>query len=295
MTKINIQFTLFSAFYSPLISAISGGFLQEEGLEPVWSVAPPGVSAIAALEDGSAHVVQSALSQGFSTLAKGEKPKAVHFAQINEMDGFFLTGRDADPDFTWDKLEGAEVVLFKGGQPLAMFKYACHRAGIDFNKIKAVNVGGAADMDKAFRAGQGQYVQQQGPFPQQLEADGVGHIVAQVGPQIGPCGFSSLASTREWLQSDMANAFIRAYRKTRIYMVEAPAAQIARAEKEYFPAIDEAVLETCIATYQKLGCWTPHVEILQPAYEVTLDVFEHDGSLKERYTYDQVCCEPPEG
>ena len=97
MEKINIQFTLFSAFYSPLISAMSGGFLKAEGLDPVWSVAPPGVSALAALENGSAHVVQSALSQGFTSLNKGETPAAVHFAQVNEMDGFFLTGRSADP------------------------------------------------------------------------------------------------------------------------------------------------------------------------------------------------------
>ncbi len=84
MAKIRIQFTLFSAFYSPLISAMSGGFLKGEGLEPEWSVSPPGVSALAALKDGSAHVVQSALSQGFATLDKGETPHAVHFAQTND-------------------------------------------------------------------------------------------------------------------------------------------------------------------------------------------------------------------
>ena len=293
MTKINIQFTLFSAFYSPLISAMSGGFLKAEGLEPDWSVAKPGVSALAALADGSAHVVQSALSQGFTSLNKGETPIGVHFAQVNEMDGFFLTGREADPGFTWDKLEGADVVMFGGGQPLDMFKYACHKAGIDFDKINPVTPGGAADIDAAFRGGQGQYVQQQGPIPQQLEADGVGHIVAQVGPQIGPCGFSSLAATREWLKTDMAKAFIRAYRKTRLYMNETPAAEIAKAEKPYFPDIDEAVLADCIATYQKLGCWTPHVEITRPAYEVTLDVYEFNGLLNDRYRYEQVCAEPP--
>jgi NitT/TauT family transport system substrate-binding protein len=148
MTVINIQFTLFSAFYSPLISMMSGGFLRAEGLEPEWSVAPPGVSAIAALEDGSAHVIQSALSQGFTSLGKGETPSAIHFAQINEMDGFFLTGRQPDPDFSWDKLEGADVVLMGGGQPLAMFKYACHKAGIDYDRINAINPGSAADIYK---------------------------------------------------------------------------------------------------------------------------------------------------
>ena len=294
MDKIRIQFTLFSAFYSPLISTMSGGFLKAEGLDPEWSISPPGVSALAALKDGSAHVVQSAPSQAFAALDKGETPAAVHFAQVNEMDGFFLTGRKADPSFTWKKLEGAELVTFKaGGQPHAMFKYACHKAGIDYSKIKLITPGGPADIDKAFRAGQGQYVHQQGPFPQQLQADGVGYIVAQVGPKIGPCGFSRLAATREWLGTDMAKAFMRAYRKTRAYMNEAPAAEIARAEKAYFPAIDEKVLADCIATYQKLGCWTPHVEIRREAYERTLDVFEYNGLVKRRYRYEQVCAMPP--
>ena len=80
MAIIKIQFTLFSAFYSPLISTMSGGFLAEEELEPDWSVSPPGKSAIEALLDGSAHVVQSALSQRFTTLGKGETPKVEHFS-----------------------------------------------------------------------------------------------------------------------------------------------------------------------------------------------------------------------
>lgn len=293
MEKINIQFTLFSAFYAPLIATMSGGFLKDEGLEPDWSVAPVGVSAIAALDDGSTHVVQSALSQNFTPLMKGETPTCVHFAQVNEMDGFFLTGRNEDPNFSWKHLEGAEVVLFGGGQPLAMFKYACHKAGIDFDKIQVINVGGAADMDKAFREGKGQYVQQQGPFPQQLEADGIGHIVAQVGPKIGPCGFSSLAATREWLETDMAVAFIRAYTKTRRYMNEESAIEIAKAQKAYFPKIDLAVLTDCIATYQKLGNWTPHVEITREAYEATLDIYEYAGGLTQRFAYEQVCATPP--
>jgi NitT/TauT family transport system substrate-binding protein len=293
LDKISIQFTLFSAFYSPLISTMSGGFLKAEGLDPRWSISPPGGSALAALKDGSAHVVQSAPSQGFTSLNKGETPAAVHFAQVNEMDGFFLTGREADPAFTWDKLEGADVVMFNGGQPIAMFKYACYKAGIDFNKIRPVCPGGAAEIDRAFRDGEGRYVQQQGPFPQQLQADGIGHIVAQVGKQIGPCGFSSLAATRDWLGTDMAKAFMRAYKKTRIYMNETPAAEIAKAEKPYFPDIDESVLAECIATYQRLGCWTPHVEITQAAYAKTLDVFEHVGLLKQRYRYEQVCAAPP--
>ena len=147
--------------------------------------------------------------------------------------------------------------------------------------------------DSAFRDGKGQYVQQRGPFPQQLEADGVGHIVAQCGPKIGPIAFSSLAATRDWLQSDVAMFFTRAYRKSRAYMLATPAIEIAKAEKSFFPGIGLDVLAQCISSCQQLGCWTPHAEITRPAFEVALDVFEHFGSLKERYAHDQVCPPPP--
>jgi len=293
MTPFHIQFTRFSAFYSPLISTISGGFLAEEGLEASHSIAPAGKSAIQALLDGSAQVVQSALSQGLTSLEKGETPAAVHFAQINEMDGFFLTGREADADFSWDKLKRRKVLVDNGGQPLAMFKYACHKAGLNYDDIDAIDAGNGAAMDKAFRAGEGDFIHQQGPAPQQLEFDKVGHIVANVGDPIGPCGFSSLAATREFLQTDMAKAFMRAYRKTRAYINETPAVEIAAAETSYFPDTNIKVLANTIETYQKLGCWSPHVEITKAAYEVTLDVFEHVGRLTKRHAYEDVCAAPP--
>jgi len=292
VTKINIQFTRFSAFYSPLISTMSGGFLKQEGLEPTHSIAPPGKSAIDALVDGSAHVVQSALSQGIASLDSGVKPVTVHFAQINEMDGFFLTGRKPEPNFKWSDLKGKKVIVDHGGQPLAMFKYACHKMGLDYGAIQAIDAG--RDMDARFRAGDGDYIHQQGPAPQQLEHDGIGHVVASVGKAIGPCGFSSLAATPAWLATDMAKAFMRAYKKTRRYINEAPAKEIAKAEQSYFPGIDLGVLTKTIAFYQKLGCWSPHVEITKAAYEVTLDVFAHIGRVKRRYKYEEICALPPQ-
>ena len=66
--EIRIEFTRFSAFYSPLIATMAGDFLRAEGLEGKHSVSPPGKSAIASLIDGSVHVAQSAPSQGFTPL-----------------------------------------------------------------------------------------------------------------------------------------------------------------------------------------------------------------------------------
>jgi NitT/TauT family transport system substrate-binding protein len=289
---ISIQFTRFSAFYTPLIATIAGGFLKEEGFAPKHSVAPAGRSAVEGLVDGSVHVCQSAPSQNFGPLEKGQRPPAMHFAQINEKDGFFLTGRAPDPAFTWDKLLGKRVLVDHGGQPLAMFKYACHRCGLDFSAIQAIDVP-SAQMDQAFRKGEGDYIHQQGPAPQQLEHDGVGHIVASVGEAIGPVAFSSLAATREWLATDTAKRFTRAYRKARAWIIDTPAAKIAEAEAPFFPEIEGAVLTATIAYYQKLGCWTPHVEITRPALETALDVFQHSGLIKKRHRFEDVVAPAP--
>jgi len=289
---ISIQFSRFSAFYTPLIATMAGGFLKEEGFAPKHSVAAAGKSAIEGLLDGSVHVCQSAPSQAFGPLEKGQRPPAVHFAQINEKDGFFLTGRAPDPAFSWDTLRGKRVLVDHGGQPLAMFKYACHRRGLDYAAITAVDVP-SAQMDEAFRRGEGDYIHQQGPAPQQLEHDGVGHIVASVGEAIGPVAFSSLAATREWLATDTARRFTRAYRKARAWIIDTPAAKIAEAEASFFPDIDGAVLTATIAYYQKLGCWTPHVEITRPAVETALDVFEHAGLIKKRHRYEDVVAAAP--
>jgi len=60
------------------------------------------------------------------------------------------------------------------------------------------------------------------------------------------------------------------------------------------PEIDKAVLTSTIAYYQKLGCWTPHVEITRPAFEVALDVFHHSRFITKRHPYEAVVAAPPD-
>jgi NitT/TauT family transport system substrate-binding protein len=284
-----------SAFYSPLIATIAGGYLQKEGLEPNYSVAPPGKSAIAGLADGSAHVAQSAPSQGFTPLEQGQTSPALHFAQINEKDGFFLVGRNVEPDFVWERLKGRRVLVDHFQQPMAMFRYACFRRGLDFKALVAIDAGQTEDMIEAFKAGEGDYIHLQGPAPQQLERDGTGHIVGRLGDAVGPCAFSSLAATRQWLSGDMARPFMRAYRKARAWLISSPAAEVAELEASFFPGIDRDVLIATIAAYQKLGNWTPHVEITRPAWEATVDIFLHSGFITRRHRYEDVIAQPPAG
>src|SRR5712691_7521939 len=278
MTVLRVMASRHSAFYSPLLGAIAGGFLQAEGFDPVYTPLPPGKTVAQLLAAGEIDVAQSAVSSSWGPLEQGQQPPTVHFAQINERDGFLIAGRHPDPAFSWDKLRSGWFMFVHGGQPQA----------------KAVNAGATANMMAAWRQGQGDYFHEQGPYPQQLEHEQVAHIVASVGEVLGPVAFSSLTATREWLQKPEARQFMRAYRKAREWVNTAAAAEIARAEQEFFPDVDPRVLTQTIAYYQQLGCWNPSVTISRATYEVALDVFLHSRLITRRHPYEQVVVPPPE-
>lgn len=282
-----------SAFYSPLIGAIAGGFLKAEGFDATYAVVPAGKNVQNLIAAGEIDVAQSAVSGSWAPLEKGEQPKAVHFAQINQRDGFFICARQPDPAFSWGKLAGRAVIVDGVGQPLAMFKYASHKQGLDYSKIKVIDAGGPDQMEAAFRGGQGEYVHLQGPYPQQLQKEGIGHVVASVGKAIGPVAFSSLIASRDWLKTDAAKAFTRAYRKSRKWALEVDSAEIAAKEKEYFPGTDQGVLAETIRTYQQLGSWTGDIPVEKAHYETALDVFQHSKLITKRHPYESVVVAPP--
>lgn len=294
MTPIHIRVLRHSAFYSPLLLSIKAGFLQDEGLNPSYDIATPERSVEAGLRSGEVQVAQSAVATSFAGLAKGLDDGLRHFAQINERDGFFLIGRSAGQPFDWHDLSGQSVLVDHFFQPLAMFRYALHLLGIDFSSINVIDAGDVDAMDAAYRSGQGEYVHQQGPYAQQLEADGLGEVVASVGEVIGPVAFSSLLASQEWLKTDMAQAFMRAYRRGQQAALSMSADEIARREADFFPQIDPQVLERTIAAYQQLGCWSAEPTISRTAYERALDVFEFSGLITRRFDYEEVISLPPD-
>jgi NitT/TauT family transport system substrate-binding protein len=294
LAQIRIRVARHAAFYSPLLATIGAGFLAAEGLEPTYTIATPENTVPGGLGDGTTHVGQLAVSASWDLLEQGRTPHFMHFAQINERDGFFLLSREPDPDFRWEKLCAKRVLVDHLGQPLAMFKYAAQKMGVDFADIEAVDAGEPNEMDAAFRGGEGDYIHQQGPAPQQLARDGIGQVVAAVGEVIGPVAFSSLVATPEWLASDMAAAFMRAYRNGRRYVNETPPAEIAAAERDFFPGIDEDVLGESIGIYQSLGCWNPDVQISRPCYDAALTVFQTSGGIKHDHPYESVVAAPPD-
>ena len=293
MPDIRLIASRHSAFYSPMISMIAGGFLEKEGLSGTYAPAGPGQNSVIEVAEGRADIGQSAVSGSWSALDAGEKPPVAHFAQINARDGFIVAAREADSQFSWEKLLDAKFLYVHGGQPEAMLRYGLHRVGIDLSDISGIESPGGDEMMDQWRNGEGDYFHEQGAFPQQLEHEGIGHIVGSIGEIVGPTAFSSLIARWDCLDSDEAKRVTAAYRASREWVNSADPMEVAKAEEPFFPGIAVEATAAAVAYYQQLGTWDGDIAIPRDLYESALDVFEHSGMVGSRHAYEDVVVAPP--
>jgi NitT/TauT family transport system substrate-binding protein len=293
MTKLNIMASRHSAFYSPMICTIAGGFLEKEGLTGEYHVVEAGSSSGGQVAAGRMDVAQAAVSASWGPLDNGSKAPFAHFAQINRHDGFFILAREADSDFSWAKLLKGKFLHVHGGQPEAMLRYGAHKQGIDLANVDDIESPGGDAMMSQWRNGEGDYFHEQGAFPQQLEHDGQGHIVGSVGEAVGPVAFSSLVGRWDWLETDDAKRFAAAFKASREWVNTADPAEIAKAEASFFPDMAESAIAAAVGAYQKLGTWSGGIAVEKQLYEAALDVFEHSNMVGSRHSYDDVVVPPP--
>ncbi len=293
MPDIRLTASRHSAFYSPLISMIAGGFLEREGISASYAPAEAGQNAVVEVAEGRADIGQSAVSGSWGSLDAGEKPLVAHFAQINARDGFIVAAREPDPDFSWDKLLSAKFLYVHGGQPEAMLRYGLHRVGIDLSDIEGIESPGGDEMMEQWKSSEGDYFHEQGAFPQQLEHEGIGHIVGSIGEIVGPTAFSSLTARWDYLESDEAIAVTRAYRASREWVNTADPREVAEAEAPFFPGMAVEATAAAVAYYQQLGTWDGDIAIPRDLYESALDVFAHSNMVGSRHPYEQVVVPPP--
>lgn len=291
--SIRIMVYRHSAFYSPLIGAIAGGFLREQGLEATYFTKPKERNLYEMFRSGDVDIMQAAVSTSWDPLSKGISGIPRHFAQINQRDGFFIAARSADR-FEWRDLEGASLVADHAQQPLVMLKHAGRIAGLDWGRVRLIDAGPPNEMDAAFRSGAGDFIHLQGPVPQQLEADGVARVVARVGETIPLVAFSTLMALPSFLERPEAIAFMSAYRRALEWTQKALPEEIAEAEAAYFTNVSRSALSTAISEYQRLGTWRLDPAIPRDQYETAMDIFIAGGVFSQRFPYESVVSPPPD-
>jgi NitT/TauT family transport system substrate-binding protein len=276
---IRVMASRHSAFYSPLLCCIR--FLRDQGRDVTYRVLGAGQHSYALIRDGEVDIMQSAVSSNWKARERGVEPLPVHFAQINERDGFLLVGRKPDFSFGWKKLEGQTLLADHGLQPLVMLKYAARHNGLDWDKIKVIDGRTPEKMEASFRAGMADYVHLQGPIVD-------GEIVVSVGASMPRVAFSSLCCARIYQKTETYRAFLKSYEHAREWVRTAPSEEVAAFEASFFPLVPAAALTEAVRIYQGLGCWEGSIEIPRDLYEQALNVFQAAGEITWRHRYEEV-------
>lgn len=290
MSQLNLMALRHSAFYSPYLMTMAGGYLKQAGFDVNYTVQTPDKLVKDRLLNSRCHVSQSAVAAGFASLENNQPDTIRHFAQINSRDGFFIAGRSKEKYFNWQNLKQKTVLVDHFFQPMAMLKYALYKQGISFSDINVIDAGDVNQIDLAFRSGTGDYAHQQGPAPQQMEFEGIASVVASVGEAIGPVAFSSLCATEDWLKTDVAGNFFHIYKKALLQCQQADSADIAKQlhNHGFFQDIEFKVLSNTIQTYQALGCWDHNGFISKEEYETLLDVFRHSELISKHHAFESL-------
>jgi NitT/TauT family transport system substrate-binding protein len=140
-----------------------------------------------------------------------------------------------------------------GGQPEVMLRYGAHRMGLEMDSVQRIDIPSTHEMMNAWRRGKGDYIHEQGAYPQQLEHEGCAHVLAAVGDAVGPVAFSSLICCWDWLKTDEARRFTTAYRAAREWTNTSEPAKIAACERDFFRDQSPQAVSRAIEAYQKSG------------------------------------------
>lgn len=290
LRKVRLIEVTHSLFYTPQYVAISEGFFEEEGLDIDLVDGKGADKCMAALLSGEADFAFMGPEASVYVYSQGREDYAINFAQLTQRDGSFLVGRDPEPDFTFDKLEGKEVLGGrKGGMPEMTLEYVIKQygltPGVDVNVRTDVQFDVLAG---AFVGGEGDYVSLFEPVAASLEKEGRGYVVASIGKEAGYIPYTCYSTTKSMIENDpeLVQKFTNAIYKGMLWTQSHSAEEIAASVKPLFPDTEDDVLVALINRYREQDSWKPDLIITEEGLDHMMDIMELAGELEKRADYD---------
>ncbi len=292
LRKVRLIEVTHSLFYTPQYVALGLGFFEEEGLEIELIDGKGADKVMASLLSKDGDIGFMGPEASIYVYNEGKEDYAINFAQLTQRDGQFLVAREPDPNFTWDKLKGKEVLGGrKGGVPYMTLEYVVKKngltPGVDVNLRTDVQFDVLAG---AFVGGEGDYVTLFEPVASSLEKEGKGYVVASVGVEGGyipyTC-YSALKSTIE-KEPEMIQSFTNALYKGMLWVQNHSTEEVAEVVKPFFPDVEDDVLISLINRYKNQDSWKPDPIISEEGLNHLMDIMEMAGELTERPEYDNI-------
>ena len=279
-----------SLFYAPLPVAIHGGHFAAEGLEIDLATTALGAGTVEALQKGDADVALSGLMRSFELADRGAA-RLVHFAGVNDRNGFFLVSREAPAGFGWSDLIGRTVISFGGAPtPWLCMQAVLRRHGVDPARVTFLRGLSTADAVAAFRARKAEFLEHGPPIVDQLVADGTGHLVASMGDATGPVPFSSFMATPETLarDRDRLGRFVRGLFRAQRWMASSEAREIAAVIAPSFGDIDPRIRVAAVERYLRQSTWARDPVLTRTGFDSLQAILLAAGFIERPQRFEEL-------
>jgi NitT/TauT family transport system substrate-binding protein len=276
-----------SIFYAPQFVALYGRHFADEGLDVSVVTAGAGITTTGALLDRHAEIALGGIMRSLDIADRGG-PFLVHFAEVNQRNGFFLLSRVPRPRFTWADLVDKTVVSFaEAPTPWQCMLTVLRRHGVDPRRVRIERTLPLAEALAAFKDGHGDFFETGQPFTEQLLADGAAHLAVSMGEATGPVPFSSYMTTPRFLRKerDVVRRFTRALSRAQRWIAAADAKQIAELIAPAFADIAPEIRRRAVARYLAQDTWSRTPIIDRAGYEYLETILVDGGFITRRHRY----------
>lgn len=281
-----------SVFYAPQYVAITKGFFEEEGLKVELINGKGADKCMTAILSGEADIGFMGPEATIYVYNQNKEDYAVNFAQLTQKDGSFLVGREEDPDFTFDKLQGKSVIGGRiGGMPEMTLEFVIKKYGLQPGKDLEVRTDVQFDMMAgAFTGGEGDYVTLFEPVASQLEKEGKGYIVASIGKEGGYIPYTCYSAKKSYIDTNpkIIQSFTNAIYKGMLWVHSHSAKEIAEALQPHFIETDKEILIKLVERYKEQDTWKPDPILTEEGLNHMMDIMEMAGQLDKRADYDKI-------
>ena len=292
-TRVRVSEVTHSVFYAPMYVADALGYFEEEGIEIELTNGGGADNVMAAVLLNNADIGFCGPEAALYVLIGGSDNVPKVFGQLTKRDGSFLVSRVDEADtFTWESLEGKEILAGrKGGVPAMTFEYMLNEHGLFDGQNVTMNYDINFDyMTAAFESGTADYCTMFEPVASDYEKAGKGFVVASVGEGSGEVPYTCYIARQSYIDKneDIVKGFLRAVMRGIAAVNGTSSAETAEILAPYFDGTDISALQTSLDSYKAIDAWQSDMTMTEAAFTRLQDIIDNAGELERRVAFSDL-------
>lgn len=275
--------------YYPEFLARELGYFADEDLD-VQTVAPGhGPWVARALDNDEADIALGGIWRPL--MYQGRLAEYSPFAQLCIACPTQFVSRTQRDVFAWTDVEGQDILVPDGApSPWMLLRAVLRKNGVDLPRVRFIQDFMTEEATDLFKGGLADFYLVGPPTAEALQANGVGHIVANLADAGGPIPWSVYYSRPDFIEREdnPAGRFSRAIQRGLGWILTHEPEEAPGVASRHFPKLPAAVVFDSVRSCRARGVWTNDVHIDKAALAAWQVIIEDYGLIARPVEYDAI-------